>query len=74
MEVLRVGKRLEQQGTSIFIDFWPLVLSFCGRGWFEVNDSKPAGIEENPQKMDIGGEDEMSAAELDFLSLPQFGP
>ena len=72
MELLRVGKRLEQQGTGIFIDFWPLVLSFCGRGWFEVNDSKPAGIEENPQKMDV--EDEMSSAELDFLSLPQFGP
>ena len=36
MELLRVGKRLEQQGTGIFVDLWPLVLSFCGRGWFEV--------------------------------------
>jgi len=43
-EVLRVGKRLEQRGTrfqgnpspqTIFLDLWPLVLSFCGRGWFE---------------------------------------
>ena len=36
VELLRVGKRLEQMGTGIFIDLWPLVLSFCGRGWFEV--------------------------------------
>ena len=36
MELLRVGKRLELQGSGIFIDLWPLVLSFCGRGWFEV--------------------------------------
>uniref|UniRef100_A0A7S2XSN4 Uncharacterized protein n=1 Tax=Attheya septentrionalis TaxID=420275 RepID=A0A7S2XSN4_9STRA len=35
MELLRVGKRLEQNGTGIFCDLWPLVLSFCGRGWFE---------------------------------------
>ena len=37
LELLRVGKRLEQIGTGIFIDMWPLVLSYCGRGWFEVN-------------------------------------
>ena len=36
LELLRVGKRLEQIGSGIFIDLWPLVLSFCGRGWFEV--------------------------------------
>lgn len=36
MELLRVGKRLEQRGTGIFIDLWPEILSFCGRGWFEV--------------------------------------
>lgn len=34
LELLRVGKRLEQTGTGIFLDLWPLVLSFCGRGWF----------------------------------------
>ena len=39
MELLRVGKRLELTGTGIFIDLWPLVLSFCGRGWFEVENS-----------------------------------
>lgn len=36
MELLRVGKRLEQRGSGIFLDLWPLILSFCGRGWFEV--------------------------------------
>lgn len=35
MELLRVGKRLEQAGRGIFVDLWPRVLSFCGRGWFE---------------------------------------
>lgn len=35
VEVLRVGKRLEQVGRGIFLDLWPHVLSFCGRGWFE---------------------------------------
>jgi len=35
MELLRVGKRLEQIDTGIFLDLWPNVLSFCGRGWFE---------------------------------------
>ena len=32
--VLQVGKRLEQAGRGIFLDLWPRVLSFCGRGWF----------------------------------------
>ena len=45
MELLRVGKRLEQNDAGIFVDLWPLVLSFCGRGWFEVETSKPAAIE-----------------------------
>lgn len=39
MELLRVGKRLEQNGTGIFIDLWPTILGFCGRGWFETNVS-----------------------------------
>ena len=33
LEVLRVGKRMEQ--AHIFLDLWPHVLSFCGRAWFE---------------------------------------
>ena len=36
LELLRVGKRLEQQGTGLFLELWPYVLSFCGRGWFET--------------------------------------
>lgn len=38
-ELLRVGKRLEQMGTGIFIDLWPLILGFCGRAWFEKEES-----------------------------------
>jgi len=40
LELLRVGKRLEQQNTGIFLDLWPIVLSFCGRGWFEPGQVK----------------------------------
>eukprot|EP00429_Kryptoperidinium_foliaceum_P009349 CAMPEP_0176006240 /NCGR_PEP_ID=MMETSP0120_2-20121206/2619_1 /TAXON_ID=160619 /ORGANISM="Kryptoperidinium foliaceum, Strain CCMP 1326" /LENGTH=721 /DNA_ID=CAMNT_0017338971 /DNA_START=62 /DNA_END=2224 /DNA_ORIENTATION=- len=47
MELLRVGKRLEQQGV-LFVDLWPQVLGFCGRGWFEPaagKNFKPRAIE-----------------------------
>jgi len=40
VEVLRVGKRLEQSGQGIFLDLWPNILAFCGRGWFEVVDEE----------------------------------
>jgi len=40
MELLRVGKRLEQNGTGIFLDLWPTILGFCGRGWFETGKNK----------------------------------
>eukprot|EP00985_Skeletonema_marinoi_P007631 scaffold3373_cov168-Skeletonema_marinoi.AAC.3 len=40
LEVLRVGKRLEQSGQGIFLDLWPNILAFCGRGWFEVVDEE----------------------------------
>lgn len=40
MELLRVGKRLEQNGTGIFIDLWPAILGFCGRGWFETDENE----------------------------------
>jgi len=42
LEVLRVGKRLEQIGTGIYLELWPSVLSFCGRGWFDLNTDKGA--------------------------------
>lgn len=44
MELLRVGKRLEQQGI-LFVDLWPQVLGFCGRGWFDPEGAKPRAIE-----------------------------
>jgi hypothetical protein len=34
------------QGTGIFLDFWPEVLSFCGRGWFESDDTTCATEED----------------------------
>jgi hypothetical protein len=43
MELLRVGKRLEQQGV-LFVDLWPEVLSFCGRGWFDPDSLPPRAI------------------------------
>jgi len=46
MELLRVGKRLEQNGTGIFIDLWPTILGFCGRGWFETKANKLSFVEE----------------------------
>mgnify|MGYP001799908719 CR=1 FL=1 len=39
MELLRVGKRLEQDGV-VFVDLWPNVLSFCGRGWFDTDEDR----------------------------------
>ena len=38
-EILRVGKRLEQQGRGIYLDLWPNILAFVGRGWFEIDDN-----------------------------------
>jgi hypothetical protein len=35
LELLKVGKRFEQMNKGIFLELWPHVLSFCGRGWFE---------------------------------------
>jgi len=41
--VLLTGKRLEQmEGGGIFLDLWPQVLSFCGRGWFDPVDPSQA--------------------------------
>jgi len=38
VELLKVGKRLEMQGSGLRVkELWPHVLSFCGRGWFEVD-------------------------------------
>jgi hypothetical protein len=32
--LLLVGKRFETE-RNMFVDVWPEILSFCGRGWFE---------------------------------------
>lgn len=38
MELLKIGKHLELDGSVPFNFLWPEILSFCGRGWFEVED------------------------------------
>ena len=60
MELLRVGKRLEQMGSGIFIDLWPLVLSFCGRGWFELEEE---GVFEDEEMID-SSQDNLKMAAL----------
>ena len=73
LEVLRVGKRLEQAGRGIFLDLWPHVLSFCGRGWFEpaeeglenkvpakqreYDDEEEISMQCSTSSMDSSGED-----------------
>lgn len=64
MELLRVGKRLEQEGGGIFIDLWPEVLSFCGRGWFELED-EAGGAPDVAVVAKLEDED-------DALSMPTF--
>jgi hypothetical protein len=56
IELLRVGKRLEQTGAGIFVDLWPEVLSFCGRGWFEVGTtSMPVLVDNVEERQEHGG-------------------
>ena len=58
MELLRVGKRLEQTGKGIFVDLWPEILSFCGRGWFEVGTTVAVPVfmdDDVPQRLEYGG-------------------
>jgi ankyrin repeat protein len=66
MELLRVGKRLEQQGV-LFVDLWPQVLGFCGRGWFdpEPESLKPRAID-FPDNKSV----EESSDSDDYLALP----
>jgi hypothetical protein len=75
MELLRVGKRLEQKGTGIFIDLWPLVLSFCGRGWFEI-EQDPSAISSSSSSSSSANSDMNSYDESDdedYLVLPNLG-
>ena len=59
--LLRVGKRLEAEGSLPFTYLWPEVLSFCGRGWFEVE-------EDDTEATDI----DCQAPENEHLALPTF--
>ena len=76
MELLRVGKRLEQQGV-LFVDLWPQVLGFCGRGWFEPEGTKPRAHEFSDDASSEGSanddaEDGFTDEEHsdDYLALP----
>lgn len=71
MELLRVGKRLEQQGSGIFIDLWPLILSFCGRGWFEVEGQDDKADEDTDVPMSgVARIDYQRGSPEDHLMLP----
>jgi len=79
MELLRVGKRLEQNGTGIFIDLWPTILGFCGRGWFETDERKLVFVESDDNAESPGDNDgaatneENDQIQLDgnnYLALP----
>ena len=74
VELLRVGKRLETQGT-IFIDLWPQVLTFCGRGWFEVEEDEATCMDMS-DSVEFGFTDISPTVEPsendDSLALPTF--
>jgi hypothetical protein len=67
MELLRVGKRLEQEGKGIFVDLWPEVLSYCGRGWFETETGSMKGSAEGRMV-----DESESETYSDGLALPTF--
>lgn len=62
-ELLRVGKRLELDGSLQFVHLWPEVLSFCGRGWFAMEAEEEAS-ETEIEYLDVNEEDK--------LALPTF--
>lgn len=75
MELLRVGKRLEQQGI-LFVDLWPQVLGFCGRGWFEPEEVRELHFSESDMESSesdnnaVARVDEDEGSSQHFLSLP----
>ena len=52
----------ESVGRGMFIDLWPHVLAFCGRGWFEVEEETGATNDEMDRKIPAkkGHEEEIS--------------
>jgi ankyrin repeat protein len=67
-ELLRVGKRLESEGSLLFLDLWPEVLGFCGRGWFEVDDHDDTEATD----MDCFDDTTVTESSDHDLSLPTF--
>jgi hypothetical protein len=87
VELLKVGKRLEMQGTGIHVQsLWPTVLSFCGRGWFQpsslVQDGEGSDGASEDERSDVEGdeyEDDNNKSEMEYgevndgsLALPIF--
>lgn len=65
-----MGKRLELQGSGIFIDLWPLVLSFCGRGWFDVEKDDSDDDESEITVYNVARLEYQPNGEEDHLMLP----
>jgi len=57
LSVLMVGKRLEYAGSGIFAECWPMVLGFCGRDWFRVEneDDEDEAEEDEVDDTSLGG-------------------
>jgi len=68
LELLRVGKRLEQQGTGLFLELWPHVLSFCGRGWFE---NHLTNMDANEMMLSSSSQDTASTSLIPLPSMQQ---
>ena len=69
MELLRVGKRLEHQGV-LFVDLWPQVLGFCGRGWFEPGDTAKTDHGNSEDEDHVGPR--VDDNQESYLDLPSF--
>ena len=70
MELLRVGKRLEQEGV-IFVDLWPKVLGFCGRGWFDTHEDISNSVGNDDDKMLLAGPDGVAGMQIDDTPPPK---
>lgn len=69
LEVLRVGKRLEQNGQGIFLDLWPNILAFCGRGWFEVVGEEDTASKDGDHPMQCSSSDESSDEDVEMTQF-----
>lgn len=73
LAVLLVGKHLELKGTGIFLDLWPLILSYCGRGWFEdegsVEDERDSLFDMDDDTFSYENDDNANDDELSIPTL-----